>query len=64
MNTLKSSEIHPYCVARYKCTICGYIYDEGRGVSGVAPPGTKFEDLPDDFRCPTCGAVKKWFKPV
>ena len=51
-------------MAKYKCTICGYIYDEDRGVSGQAPPGTKFEDLPDDFRCPTCGAVKKWFKPL
>lgn len=40
---------------RYICSICGYVYDEKRGEPhrGIRP-GTKFEDLPDDYRCPVC----------
>ena len=40
---------------RYVCSICGYVYDEKRGEPhrGIRP-GTKFEDLPDDYRCPVC----------
>ena len=49
---------------RYVCDICGYIYDpaEGDSESGVAP-GTAFEDLPDDWVCPVCGAEKDEFSP-
>ena len=41
---------------RYVCTICGWVYDEELGLpeQGIAP-GTKFEDLPDDFQCELCG---------
>ncbi len=47
---------------KYVCTICGYVYDEELGdpEKGIAP-GTKFEDLPDDFVCPLCGAGKDSF---
>ena len=47
---------------KYVCTVCGYIYDpvEGDPDSGVKP-GTKFEDLPDDWSCPLCGAKKEDF---
>ncbi|NMB78346.1 MAG: rubredoxin [Methanomicrobiales archaeon] len=40
---------------RYICSICGYVYDEKRGEPhrGIKP-GTKFEDLPDDYTCPVC----------
>jgi rubredoxin len=40
---------------RFICSICGYIYDEARGEPhrGIKR-GTKFEDLPDDYRCPIC----------
>ena len=54
-------------MAKYKCTICGWIYDPAVGVDekGVRiEPGVDFNDLPDDFRCPQCGAVKKWFQPI
>ena len=51
-------------MAKWKCTICGWIYDEAIGIKGEFEPGTKFEDLPEDFRCPSCGAVKKWFQPI
>jgi rubredoxin len=48
---------------KYKCTVCGYIYDPEKGDpdSGVAP-GTAFEDLPDDWVCPVCGAGKEDFE--
>jgi rubredoxin len=42
---------------RYRCLICGYIYDPERGdpKQGV-PPGTTFERLPKMYKCPECGA--------
>ena len=48
---------------KYVCTICGYEYDEAAGApeAGVEP-GTKFEDLPEDFVCPLCGAGKEVFE--
>ncbi len=48
---------------KYVCTVCGYIYDEAAGIpdSGIAP-GTKWEDIPDDWTCPLCGATKGEFK--
>ena len=50
---------------KYQCTICGYIYDPEKGdpSSGIAP-GTPFEDLPDDWLCPQCGATKDDFEKV
>ncbi len=45
------------------CTICGFQYDpeEGDPSMGI-PPGTPFEDLPDDYKCPICNAGKEYFK--
>jgi rubredoxin len=45
---------------RYICAICGYVYDEKRGEPhrGIKP-GTKFEDLPDDYVCPVCAIDPK-----
>ncbi len=50
---------------KYVCTVCGYIYDEAVGMpdDGIAP-GTKFEDIPDDFVCPVCGVSKDLFELV
>lgn len=50
---------------KYQCDICNYIYDENVGIPdlGIAP-GTKWEDIPDDFVCPKCGAPKDMFKPI
>jgi flavin reductase (DIM6/NTAB) family NADH-FMN oxidoreductase RutF/rubredoxin len=47
----------------YTCSICGFQYDpeEGDPAMGI-PPGTPFEDLPDDYRCPICNAGKDYFK--
>ena len=48
---------------RYVCTICGYVYDPEQGDpdNGVAA-GTKWEDVPDDWECPVCGAGKEDFE--
>ena len=50
---------------KYECVICGYIYDEEKGVpeEGIAP-GTKWEDVPDDWECPECGVSKYDFELV
>ena len=48
---------------KYVCIICGWTYDEKEGDpdNGI-DPGTRFEDLPDDFVCPECGVPKEEFE--
>ena len=48
---------------KYVCSVCGYVYDPQQGDpdNGV-DPGTKFEDLPDSWDCPVCGASKDDFE--
>lgn len=48
----------------YACTVCSYGYHPMKGdpENGI-PAGTSFEDLPDDWRCPWCGAGKALFVP-
>ncbi|MDP3791766.1 MAG: rubredoxin [Candidatus Omnitrophota bacterium] len=49
----------------YKCTRCSYIYIPGDGdPSQGVKPGTAFEDLPDTWACPACGAPKDQFKKL
>jgi rubredoxin len=50
---------------KYVCNVCGYIYDpeEGDPDNGVEP-GTSFDDLPEDWVCPLCGAAKEDFSPA
>jgi len=44
---------------RYKCKVCSYIYDPENGEPRTkTPPGTAFEDLPEEWKCPKCGAAK------
>lgn len=47
----------------YICSVCGFDYDEAKGDpgSGIAP-GTRWEDVPEDWVCPICGADKSMFK--
>jgi rubredoxin len=49
-------------VKKYVCEICGWVYDPATGDpdNGVAP-GTAFEDIPDGWVCPECGAGKEMF---
>ena len=50
---------------KWKCTVCGYVYDPVAGDpdSGVSE-NTPFEQLPDDWVCPICGATKDQFEKV
>jgi len=52
-------------MAKYECTVCGYTYDPEAGdPDGGIKPGTPFEELPDDWVCPVCGASKDQFEKV
>ncbi|GAA6145055.1 MAG: rubredoxin [Thalassolituus sp.] len=50
---------------KWECVVCGWIYDEEAGApeEGI-PPGTRWEDVPDDFICPDCGVGKEDFEMV
>ncbi|MDH4196341.1 MAG: rubredoxin [Candidatus Aminicenantes bacterium] len=50
---------------KWECQACGYIYDPAVGdpEHGI-PPGTRFEDLPEDWTCPQCGVGKEFFQKV
>lgn len=56
---------HIFDGENYICQICGYTYnpEEGDPTMGI-PPGTPFEKLPEDYKCPVCNASKEYFKPV
>ncbi len=52
-------------MARWECTLCGYIYDPAVGdPENNIPPGTAFESLPEDWVCPVCGASKSDFRKL
>ncbi len=52
-------------VPKYKCTVCGYIYDPELGdPDGDIKPGTPFEEIPADWVCPICGAAKDEFERI
>lgn len=50
---------------KLECKVCGYVYDEviGDPDNGIAP-GTKWEDLPEDYTCPLCGVGKEDFEEI
>jgi rubredoxin len=50
-------------MAKYACSVCGFVYDEAKGIpeAGIAP-GTTWEELPEDWVCPLCGAAKSEFE--
>lgn len=50
---------------KYECNVCSYVYDpeEGDPENGIAP-GTAFDELPEDWVCPTCGVDKTDFSPI
>jgi len=56
---------HIFDGENYICQICGYTYnpEEGDPTMGI-PPGTPFESLPEDYKCPVCNASKEYFKPA
>lgn len=49
----------------FKCSICSWVYDENKGdLDHWIPPGTRFEDIPDTWKCPVCGVWKSQFKKI
>jgi len=60
--TYRKEEKKP-AAAKYQCTICSYTYDPEKGdPDGEIAPGTPFEDIPDSWTCPVCGASKDQFE--
>ena len=52
-------------MSKYKCSVCGYIYDPELGdPESNIPPGTPFEKLPANWSCPICGATKEEFNKI
>jgi flavin reductase (DIM6/NTAB) family NADH-FMN oxidoreductase RutF/rubredoxin len=50
---------------KYRCTVCGWVYDPELGdPDGGIAPGTPFEEIPDDWVCPVCGAAKSEFEKI
>jgi len=51
--------------AKYECSVCGYVYDPELGDpdNGIKP-STSFEDIPENWTCPVCGAGKESFSPI
>ncbi len=48
---------------KYECTVCGWVYDPELGdPDGGVAPGTKWDDVSDDWVCPVCGAPKEDFE--
>lgn len=50
---------------KWMCVVCGFIYDESEGLpeEGIEP-GTRWEDVPDTWTCPDCGATKDDFEMI
>jgi len=50
---------------KYRCMECEFIYDEAKGYTDSGfPPGTLWENIPDNWDCPICGAPKSFFKEI
>jgi flavin reductase (DIM6/NTAB) family NADH-FMN oxidoreductase RutF/rubredoxin len=58
----KDEASKPVAADKYKCNVCGYVYEPAVGDpdNGI-PPGTAFEDLPESWTCPICAAPKSEF---
>jgi rubredoxin len=50
---------------KYRCSLCGHVYDplEGDAAQGIAP-NTRFEDLPESWMCPDCGAPREQYEKM
>ena len=49
----------------YRCSVCGWVYDPVKGdPDGGIKPGVPFEQLPDKWVCPVCGAAKSEFEQL
>ncbi len=60
---VKPQETEAAALPKWVCTVCGYVYDPAVGdPDGGIAPGTAFEDIPEDWVCPVCGASKDQFE--
>ena len=54
-----------YFMKKWQCIVCGWIYDEAEGYEEEdIAPGTRWEDVPEDFVCPECGVGKDDFEMI
>jgi rubredoxin len=62
---IRETDMNEAAYKSYMCVICGFIYDEARGLpeEGFAP-GTRWEDIPFNWVCPECGASKDEFEMI
>ena len=59
------TEVGEAVMKQYMCVICGFVYDESKGLPEAdIAPGTAWEDVPLNWRCPDCGAGKEDFEMV
>lgn len=62
---MTTDALDPAMLDRYECKACGYVYEPLRGDdSNDIPAGVAFEQLPEPWRCPVCGARKSAFSNV
>ncbi len=62
---VEEQSIETVRAAKYRCTVCGYVYDPELGdPDSSIKPGTPFEELPDDWVCPVCGVSKSQFEKM
>ncbi len=60
---IEEKKIEAIKMVKYKCLVCGWVYDPELGdPDGGIKPGTPFEEIPDDWVCPVCGATKSEFE--
>ncbi len=65
MSTKFEELLRRFVMEKYVCTACGYIYDPAIGdVDNGVAPGTKFQDIADDWVCPLCVVPKSDFGKV
>jgi len=63
LNLLKANNEVEEVMKKYRCEVCGYIYDPESGdPDNNIDAGTTFEDLPEEWTCPICGAGKDAFE--
>jgi rubredoxin len=64
MSVTEETQAQPH-TAKWICETCGFVYDPQDGdPDGDIDPGTPFEDVPDDWMCPICGARKRDFRKL
>lgn len=62
--SLRAVDAMPVGYRKWICTVCDFIYDEALGLPAEGiPPGTRLEEIPDNWACPDCGVTKADFEP-